>query len=353
MTAGAAVFSVVDLVGGYHQIPMHEDHIQKTAIITPFGLFEFVRMPFGLKNSAQAFQHLMDGVLRGLAFVFVYLDDILMASPNMTLHLTHVRQLLRRLDGAGLAINRAKCVFGASSVTFLGHSVSARGIHPLESKVTAIKAMSRPNIKVELQRFLGCVNFYHRFLPSIASTLAPLHALASTTSSQKSALDWAQNPDCVVAFAEAKSRATMLVHPDPAASLSLTADASDMAVGAVLGQGASQAPLAFFSKKLSAAERKYSAFDKELLALYLSVRHFRPALEGRRFTIFTDHKPLCGAITSSVEHSPRQTRHLSFVAEYSTDVRHVSGCSNVVADTLSRPAETPCPVQLRHPVPAS
>ena len=74
VTAGAAVFSVIDLVRGYHQIPMHRDHVQKTAIITPFGLFEFVRMPFGLKNSAQAFQRLMDGVLRGLPFVFVYLD---------------------------------------------------------------------------------------------------------------------------------------------------------------------------------------------------------------------------------------------------------------------------------------
>ena len=108
----------------------------------------------------------------------------------------------------------------------------------------------------------------------------------------------------------------MLVHPDPAASLSLTADASDVAVGAVLGQGPSHAPLAFFSKKLSPAEKNYSAFDKELLALYLSIKHFCSALEGRRFTIFTDHKPLCGAINSGTERSPRQTRHLSFVAEY-------------------------------------
>ena len=127
----------------------------------------------------------------------------------------------------------------------------------------------------------------------------------------------------------------MLVHPDPHAQLSLTTDASDVAVGAVLGQGPSQSPLAFFSKKLSPAERKYSAFDRELLALYLAVKHFRCSLEGRAFVIFTDHKPLIGAIASDGDRSPRQTRHLSFVAEYSTDIRHVSGSANVVADALS------------------
>ena len=89
---------------------------------------------------------------------------------------------------------------------------------------------------------------------------------------------------------------------------------------------------------MSLAERKYSAFDRELLALYLSVKHFRATLEGRSFTIFMDHKPLCGAMSSAVEKSPRQTRHLSFVAEFCTDIRHVSGESNVVADALSRPS---------------
>ena len=133
----------------------------------------------------------------------------------------------------------------------------------------------------------------------------------------------------------------MLAHPDPGAALSLTTDASGVAVGAVLSQGDSQTPLAFFSKKLSAAETKYSAFDRELLALYLSVKHFRAVLEGRRFTIFTDHKPLCGALDSAVERSPRQTQDLSFVAEYSSDIRHVSGSANIVADALSRPSDVP------------
>ena len=152
----------------------------------------------------------------------------------------------------------------------------------------SIKAFPRPITKVDLQRFLGCVNFYHRFIPRLAATLSPLHALQSSVKVQSVKLAW--NEEASRAFTAAKralSAAVQLDHPDPSAALALTTDASDVAVGAVLSQGLDNRPSGFYSKKLTEAEKKYSAFDKELLALYLSIKHYRHYLEGRPFTVWT------------------------------------------------------------------
>ena len=138
---------------------------------------------------------------------------------------------------------------------------------------------------------------------------------------------------------KALAEATLLAHPRHGVPLSLTTDASDLAVGAVLQQHINNSwePLAFFSKKLQCSETKYSAFDRELLALYLGVKHFRHFLEGRQFTAYTDHKPLTFCMSKcSDTWSNRQQRHISYISEFTTDIRHIQGKDNFVADSLSR-----------------
>ena len=172
---GCTVFSKVDLAKAYHQIPMHPDHVPKTAIVTPFGTFEFLRMPFGLKNSAQAFQRLMDSIFGSLPFVFVYLDDLLIASRSRAEHGQHLREVFELLRENGLFINKSKCLLGVSSLDFLGHRVDKDGVSPMTDRVSSIVSFPQPTTKKQLQSFLGMINFYHRFLPHIANTLIPLH----------------------------------------------------------------------------------------------------------------------------------------------------------------------------------
>ena len=337
--AGTSVFSKIDLIRGYHQIPVNQADVAKTAVITPFGLFEFLRMPFGLKNAAQAFQRLMDKVCQGLDRVYVYLDDILIASVNQSQHLADLTALFERLKQFGLVVNPTKCVFAVSEINFLGHQITQHGAIPLPEKVAAIRSFPQPSTIIELQQFVGMVNFYHRFIPSAARHMQPLFA-AMTGKSKRAHIFWTD--DMTRAFIDIKQAladATMLTHPHPDAVIALVVDASDTAVGGVLEQSVSGSwrPLAFFSRQLRPPETKYSAFDRELLAVHLAVRHFRSFLEGRNFTIFTDHKPLTFAMKKVTEPwSARQQRHLAAISEFTTDIQHVAGKENLVADALSR-----------------
>jgi hypothetical protein len=148
--------------------------VQKTAIITPFGLFEYLFMPFGLMNAAQTFQRLMDRLFRKLPFVFTYLDDHLVASRTLEEHMEHLSQFFQVLQDNGLVINPGKCIFASTSVKFLGHMVDENGIRPLPTHVQAIQEFPPPSTVKQLQQFLGMINFYRRFLPRIAATLRPL-----------------------------------------------------------------------------------------------------------------------------------------------------------------------------------
>ena len=204
----------------------------------------------------------MDRVLDGLPFAFVYLDDILIASGTREQHLADVRAVLVRLKANGLVFNPEKSEFCKKMVTYLGHKVTESGISPLAKNTEALLQFPTPTTRKELQRFLGMVNFYRRFVPNAAGILQPLtNALQGKPTTK---LSWSE--ECMGAFKAAKEAladAVELHHPRAGAPVALAVDASGSHVGAVLSQtvAGEPQPLAFLSAKLNQAQQKYSAFD--------------------------------------------------------------------------------------------
>uniref|UniRef100_A0A5S6QGU7 RNA-directed DNA polymerase n=1 Tax=Trichuris muris TaxID=70415 RepID=A0A5S6QGU7_TRIMR len=285
-------------------------------------------------------QRFINEVIRGLDFAYAFLDDILVASISPTEHEQHLRLLLQRFQDYGIVINADKCVFGKSEIEFLGYSVSAQGTRPLASKVQAVVDYPQPKNKSELRRFLAMLNFYRRFLRNTAATQASLHNyMKDSKKADKTPIVW--TAETTTAFLKCKedlANAALLAHPSSSLPLALMVDASDSAIGAVLQQSKNGKwqPLGFYSKKLSPAQRNYSTYDRELLAAYAAVKYFRYMIEGRSFTLYTDHKPLTFAFNrKSSSDTPRQARYLDFTTQFITDIQHISGSSNVTADSLS------------------
>ena len=339
--AHARWFTTLDLISGYWQVAVHPDDREKTAFCTPDGLFEFKVMPFGLCNAPATFQRLMDSVLAGLQWstCLVYLDDIIIVGKTFADHLNNLRQVFDRIRGAGLKLQPAKCVLCTHEVTFLGHIVSAAGITTDPSKTDKVTSWPTPTTKREVQQFLGLANYYRRFIKHFASIAKPLHRLTEKTASFK----W--TTECQTAFETLKhtlTSAPILAHPDYSKEFILDTDASAVGIGAVLSQVQSdgnERPIAYASRTLSKPERCYCVTRRELLAVVTFIKHFRPYLLGKSFSLRTDHGSLTW-LRNFKEPEGQLARWITRLQEYNFTIVQRQGRSHGNADALSR---RPCP----------
>lgn len=329
-------FSTIDLASGYHQIEVKEEDRQKTAFSTQSGHFEFTRMPFGLKTAPATFQRAMDNVLRGLQGIhcLVYLDDIIVYSASLQEHIEKLRLVFDRLRATNLKVTLDKCEFFRKEVLYLGHMITKEGLKPNNDKIQAVLNFPLPKTTTEIKSFLGLVGYYRKFIKDFAKITRPL------TNCLKKRNKIETTEQYCMAFQMCKEllvNAPILQFPDFEKTFILTTDASDFAVGAVLSQGpiGADKPIAYASRTLNDAETRYSTIEKELLAIVWAVKHFRPYLYGRRFTIYTDHRPLAW-LNSMKEQNSKLTRWKLRLAEFDYDIEYKNGKQNVVADALSR-----------------
>lgn len=333
--------SSIDLRKAFWQIPLEASSCEKTAFTVPNkGLFEFVVMPFGLSNSPQTLQRTMERILGPDLLnnqVFVYLDDVIIASPTFEEHIKSLNYVRERLADAGFRISLDKCQFCRPFLSYLGYIVDQQGLRTDPSKITAILDFKSPSTSTEIKRLLGMFSYYRRFIPNFSTVASPITSLLHGTKKGQPIVWTSQAEESFNKLKTLITSAPVLASPDFNQPFFVQTDASNFGLGAVLFQKLDnqEHPIAFASKTLSVAERKYSATEKELLAVIFGIEHFRGYIEGTKFTVITD----CSSLTwlhNLREPTGRLSRWCLRLSQFTFEVQHRPGTKNVVPDALSR-----------------
>ncbi|CAA7017899.1 unnamed protein product [Microthlaspi erraticum] len=322
----------IDLASGYHQIPIDEADVRKTAFRTRYGHFEFVVMPFGLTNAPAAFMRLMNDVFREYldVFVIIFIDDILVYSRSQEEHATHLRLVLEKLREQKLFAKLSKCSFWQREMGFLGHIVSAEGVSVDPAKIEAIRDWPRPSSATEIRSFLGLAGYYRRFVKGFATMAQPMTKLTGKD------VPFIWSAECEESFSQLKEMLTttpVLALPEPGKPYMVYTDASGIGLGCVLMQEGRV--IAYASRQWQGSERNRPTHDLELGAVIFALKIWRSYLLGETVQVFTDHKSLQHIFTQPMMNA-RQTRWVEFLADYQVSINYHPGKANLVADALSR-----------------
>ena len=337
---GGKHFSKIDLRSAYLQMEMDDESKTLLTLNTHKGLYRLNRLAFGIASAPAMWQRVMDQLLSGIPKTQCIIDDIIVTGETDDEHLRNLEMVLQRLRDAGLRAHPAKTRFSDAKTEYCGHAVSADGLHKLPAKVDAIRDAPQPTNVSQLRSFLGLVNYYARFLPNLSTTLHPLNRLLQHSTS------WHWTDACTAAFDEVKRQIgsdLVLTHFHPDLLLHVASDASPCCLGAVLSHSmpdGTERPIAFASRTLNTAEQNYSQIDKEALGIVWSLKKFHTYLNGRRFSLITDHQPLT-AIFSPVKNLPSMTaahlqRYALLLAGYQYDMVYRKTSDHGNANGLSR-----------------
>uniref|UniRef100_A0A3P8TBN5 ribonuclease H n=1 Tax=Amphiprion percula TaxID=161767 RepID=A0A3P8TBN5_AMPPE len=337
MMKDAKVFTKLDARSGFWQIPLTPESRSLTTFITPFGRYQFNRLPFGIASAPEHFQRRMSQMLEDFDGVVCHADDVLVYGRDRQEYDQRLHRVLQKFQKEGLTLNE-KCEFAKKEIMFVGHKVSAKGIEADPSKVKAIQQLPQPKCVEDVRRLLGMANYLAKFMPQLATITTPLKEL------QKERNEWIWAEPQETAFQKLKeilSSPEVLAQYSNTADTRVAADASPYGVGAVLTQKQSDGtwrPVTYISRGLTDTERRYAQIEKEALAVTWSCERLSSYLMGLQFTLITDHKPLVPLLSTRGldDLPPRILRFRLRLLRFSFEIIHVPGKNLVTADALSR-----------------
>jgi len=337
---GAKYFSKLDANCGYWQVQLDDESAKLTAFNSPFGRFEYLRLPFGVSNAPEVFMKKMSETFDDLDGVEVIMDDLLIYGSSQEEHDKNLENVMKRCQEKNIKLNIKKCQFKVQEVKYMGHTVTAQGLKPDDNKIEAIKAMQSPKDKKGLQEILGMVTFLARWVPNLSTVTAPMREMLENDV----IFEWGDAQE--KSFKKVKellTSAPVLKYYDVTKPVQLTCDSSQYGLGSCLLQEGK--PVGYASKSLTDAQTRWSQMEKELLAIVEGCEKFHYYIFGREVEVLTDHKPLEMILRKPLHKAPLRLQKLLLrLQKYNPTVRYVKGkdlhlaapCSLHVADALSR-----------------
>ena len=338
---GAKFFSTIDLRSGYYHIALGKDSRAKTAFVMPFGKYKFLQVPFGLAQAPAFFQHLMNKVLDNCPFAMMYLDDIIIFSDTEEEHLTHIKEIFKRLEAADLKMKRPKCDFFKKHIHYLGHLISANGIRPLKDKLDMIHDMPALHNSKEVKQFLGLAGYYRKFVPCFADLSRPLARLTC----KDRVFEWTH--ECKKVFDILKQSLCaqpILKHADTSKGYTLYTDASKYRWAGVLTQAhtsmvegktvTTDHPVAYVSGLFRGSQLNWAALTKEAYTIYMSVKKLSFYFTDADILLKSDHLPLKKFLQKNTLNKKVNNWAMELEA-FNIRFEHVSGKANILADMLS------------------